>query len=393
LKEFVLVAGCNGYIGNALVQKLLFEGYKVVGIDNNIKYKWANKVTSQSIIPILSIRDKSSKFKKIGKFNYVNIDIAKEPHELKELLSKYQFDIIVNLAQQPSAPYSHLSLETATETMNNNINGTLNMLWLLSDMSPHIHYIEIESMGTMSPDIGIPILEGYFYPESISYEKYDTEDGLVLKNIGNKSLFPKRPGSIYHASKTANTYLVDCANRWWNLKITAINQGVVYGNGTKEIQETEIHSPLWVDEFFGTVVNRFIAQALLNIPLTIYGKGLQKRGFIGLNDSIQAIMLLIKNPPKANGVRFVNQLDEVFSIKQIADLISDNQSFIDTPRIENTDDFYYNPITDILKNLGFEKSTNILTEIEFALQHIDKNLLEKMASHFAPTIKWKKGLH
>lgn len=390
----VLVAGCNGYIGNALIQRLLIDGYHVTGIDSDIKYKWANSLKSVSIIEQLGFNERLKRLKKLGSFLFSKIDIVNDIEELSELLSNFQFDTIINLAQQPSAAYSQISLNTAIETLNNNTNGTLNMLWLLSDVSPHTHYIEIESMGTMQPDIGIDIPEGYFYPESEpEYDEYDTEEGLVKRTIGKKSIFPRRPGSIYHASKTANTYLVDCANRWWNLKITAINQGVVYGNGTKEIQETGIHSPLWVDECFGTVINRFIAQALLDIPLTIYG-GQQKRGFIGLNDSVQAITLLIENPPTDSGVRFVNQLDRVLSINEIANLISNNQQIIPSPRIESTESFYYNPITNILKDLGFRKTTNILTEIEFALQHIDKKLLKKMKPLLLqPKIEWKRDLH
>ena len=34
------------------------------------------------------------------------------------------------------------------------------------------------------------------------------------------------------------------------------------------------------DEVFGTVINRFLTQVITNYPLTIYGKGNQKRGFI-----------------------------------------------------------------------------------------------------------------
>lgn len=34
---YTLVTGANGYIGNALVQRLLVDGHAVIGIDNNIK--------------------------------------------------------------------------------------------------------------------------------------------------------------------------------------------------------------------------------------------------------------------------------------------------------------------------------------------------------------------
>jgi UDP-sulfoquinovose synthase len=389
MKENVLVAGCNGYIGNALVQRLLCEGYNVFGIDNDIKLKWVKNVDSHSIIPILPMSEKKKLFKKHfpGEFHYFRFDIVKDSDDLADTLAVLKFDTVINLAQQPSAAYSHLSLKTAIETMNNNSNGTLNMLWYLSLVSPDTHYIEIESMGTHQPGIGIDIPEGYFYPDKIVLDHHNE---VVDCFRAKKSIFPKRPGSLYHLSKTTNTYLVDCANRWWNVPITAINQGIVYGNGTPEIVVTGIHSPLWIDEAFGTVVNRFIAQTLLKVPLTIYGKGFQKRGYLGLNDSIQAIMLLVKNRPDNKEVRFVNQLDEVFSINQIASHFENDQDFIDSPRVENTGDFYYNPITDTLKDLGFEKTTNILTEIEFAMEHIDIKLLNKAKHLIMPKIKWKR---
>ena len=383
------MAGCNGYIGNALIQRLLVNGYHVIGIDSDIKNKWTNILNSISIITPLTFNSRLKKLKKLGKFTFLRLDIVNEIDELEELLINCRFDIVINLAQQPSAAYSNLSHSTALETMNNNTNGTLNMLWLLSKLSPNTHYIEIESMGTYAPDIGIPIPEGYFYPESEGIPT-DEIDGLFNRTIGKKSIFPKRPGSIYHTSKVTNTYLVDAANRWWNLPITAINQGVVYGNWTEEIQETGIHSPLWVDECFGTVVNRFIAQNLLDIPLTIYGKGHQKRGFLGLNDSIQALMLLIENPPDKKDVRFVNQLIDIYSIKDIADIISNEQIFIPTPRIENTDDFTYEPMVTTLEDLGFRNTTSILNEIDFIRDIIDMKLLKQMAHHLdMPKIKWR----
>jgi len=37
MNKTVLVTGSFGYIGNALTQRLLNEGYNVIGIDNEIK--------------------------------------------------------------------------------------------------------------------------------------------------------------------------------------------------------------------------------------------------------------------------------------------------------------------------------------------------------------------
>ena len=48
----------------------------------------------------------------------------------------------------------------------------------------------------------------------------------------------------------------------------------------------------------GTALNRFIAQAVLGLPITPYGKGEQRRGFIALEDSMQSLRIAVENPPR-----------------------------------------------------------------------------------------------
>jgi len=341
----VLVTGCNGYIGNAITQRLLNKGHWVVGIDSNVKQKW-----------------------------------------LKEIFESNAFDTVINLAQQPAAPYSQIDLKRASWTIQNNTIGCLNLLWLMREHCPNAHLIEIESMGTFQPDIGTDIPEGKFQFE---YNGRKSQP----------SLFPKQAGSFYHGSKVFNTYLNECANRWWGIRSTIINQGVVYGNYTPEIYDTRIHSHLASDESFGTVVNRFIVQAMLGHPLTIYGSGEHKRGFLALNDSVQCLELFVDNPAAENEMRIVNQLDEVFSMNEIAKKVCNvgKNYFIDgvtvenipSPRVENTNDFYYNPHTDTLKNLGFEQTRTIEDEVDFAFKAIDRSKLKKLESLVLPKVTWK----
>jgi UDP-sulfoquinovose synthase len=52
------------------------------------------------------------------------------------------------------------------------------------------------------------------------------------------------------------------------------------------------------DSAFGTACNKFCLQAVLDQPLTVYGKGEHNRGFLTINDSIQALMIAIKNDNK-----------------------------------------------------------------------------------------------
>jgi hypothetical protein len=72
---------------------------------------------------------------------------------------------------------------------------------MIKDYCPDAHLIEIESMGTFDPTIGVDIPENKFQFEF---------NGKKSKPC----IFPKQAGSFYHASKIFNTYLNDCANRF-----------------------------------------------------------------------------------------------------------------------------------------------------------------------------------
>lgn len=388
----ILITGCNGYIGNAITQRMLNKGYNVIGIDNDHKLKWLKELKSVSAIDVPKNRPKQiANFyndKNLGfvPFEFYKLDIFKDVKKLEKLFKKYNFDVVINLAQNPSAPYSMKSLKHASYVIQNNTIGCLNLLWLIRNYCPDCHFIEIESMGTFNPAIGVDIPEGRFQFE------YN----------GRKSepcIFPKEAGSLYHSSKVLNTYLNDCANRWWDLKSTIINQGVVYGNYTDEIDQTRVHSHLTSDECQGTVINRFTVQAMLNHPLTVYGSGEHKRGFLSLNDSVQCLELFVDNPPEHKEMRMVNQIDEIFSINQVAEKVQkvSNEFFseptlithIDSPRVEKTEDFYYNPHTNILQDLGFKQTRSIEDEVKFIFKNTNRNKLGKLKDLVLPKVTWR----
>ncbi len=385
MKETIVVCGSNGYIGNALVLRLLSKGYKVVGIDNDIKEKWVGELGSISAIPTLFMRDKAEKLKNIGRFDFYRFDVARDVNDLRSIIDYHKPTTIVNLAQQPSAPYSQKSLRHARETYTNNMIGSLNLLWLIKEIDREIHFLEIESMGTYQPEVGTEI------PENLFRFEYKGKTSAP-------SLFPRRPGSFYHASKVANTYSIDAVNRWWGLKATAINQGIVYGNWTPEIDEHSIHSPLWADECFGTVVNRFIVQMLLEHPLTVYGEGGQTRGFLSLNDSVQCLELLIDHPPESAEMRIINQLDQVLFINDIANKVNHYRMnctslegcihHIEDPRVECTHSFPYNPSTATLNKLGFKHTRTIEQEIEYSASQIDPYILPRLGKLVMPKTRW-----
>lgn len=387
MNENILVAGADGYIGNALVQRLLFKGYTVIGIDNFSKNKHVMEMGSFSAIPKKSMDEKIKIFNNIGKYHFYNIDISKEYNYLYSIISKFKPSTIVNLAQQPSAPFSHMSRDKAEWTTTNNLIGTLNILYAMKEHTPDVHLIQIGTMGEYQVDVGTDIAEGIFEFEY---------NGRKSKS----SIFPRRPGSYYHASKVASTYYIDCACRFWGLRATDIMQGVVLGSYTPEIGQTGVHSELQSDECFGTIVNRFIIQAIIGHPLTIYGKGLHKRGFLALNDSIQCLMIAINNPPKEGQYQTWNQLDEVFSMDEIANKViasfkkydyNIEKIYMKSPRAECVDDHYYNPITDKLTKLGFKQTRTIEDEVEYLIETLVpyRERLKKLKDVVIPKITWK----
>jgi len=388
MAEKILVLGCDGYIGHALVMRLLNKGYDVVGVDDFRRRRSVKEMESFSATKIKKMVEKEEVFKSIGNFEFYSFSLEEENEydRLKEIISE-DFFAIVNLAQQPSAPYSQISLGHAHSTVIGNLMSTINILYAMRETSSKAQLVQIGTMGEYDPAVNVDIPEGIF---DFDYK------GRTAKT----SIFPRRPGSIYHASKVASTYYIDCACRWWDIKATDIMQGVVYGGWTPEIEKHGLYSRLDSDEAFGTVVHRFVIQALIGSPLTVFGKGLHSRGFLAINDCVQCLMLAIENIPADGEYRTWNQLDVVHSMNDIVGKVRTvakefgmkiSKDFIKSPRAEAVDDHYYNPVVNKLKKLGFKPTRNLIDEIRFLFNVLIDNVDELMALEHVviPKIMWR----
>ncbi len=358
----IFIFGCDGYIGNALTQRLLIEGKEVIGFDNFWRRSWIEDMGSMSATPLLDMEDKANLFNAMypGTFSFEQIDIETDIRELRNLFDDFKPDTVINLAHNPSAPFSMRSMSDADAVLSNNIIGTNNLLWLIKEFVPDCHYITIGTAGEYDHYCNIPIEEGY-----ISFEHKGRQS--------REMIFPRRPGSIYHISKTCSTYLIDYLARAWDLRCTDVMQGIVFGTYTDQIAESNVYSRLDSDEAGGTVINRFVLQAILGLPLTIYGEGNHQRTFLALNDSVQALMIAYYNRAHRGHAQVWNQLSEWRSMNELASLVMNigreyfsldvTQERIPTPRMEHTGDHYYHYVTDKLKSLGYEPTREIGQEI------------------------------
>ena len=152
---------------------------------------------------------------------------------------------------------------------------------------------------------------------------------------------------------------------------TDVMQGIVYGTRTDEMVHDSLFTRFDFDEAFGTVINRFCTEAVVGQPLTLYGNGNQKRGFIDLIDSVQCLTIAAENPPDKGEYRVFNQLDEVYSLHELANEVTKvaneiglivETDLIPNPRLEKEDHFY-KVEHNKLKQLGFHPTRKIRESI------------------------------
>lgn len=379
-----LVLGMDGYIGWSLSMHLARRGHIVSGVDNLSRRDNVESVGSQSAIPILDMEERIRTFKRIHgeDLTFFGGDLL-DYDFLADVIKQTRPDSIVHLAEQPSAPFSMIDREHAIYSQHNNVEGTLNVLYAMKDIVPDCHLVKLGTMGEYgTPNIDIP--EGFF---EIEYR-------------GRKDIlpFPKQPHSMYHLSKVHDTANTMFACRVWKLSSTDIMQGVVYGTRTDEMTDDSLMTRFDFDESFGTVINRYCAEAVIGLPLTPYGQGKQKRGFIDLVDSIQCLTIAIENPAARGEYRVFNQLDEVYSIGELAEKVAKvaNTLGIETkitnvenPRTEKAE-HYYKVDNENLKKLGFKPTRTLEETAEIMLKDLSKHknrILEKSEA-ILPKTKW-----
>ncbi len=362
-KQKILVIGYDGYIGFALTMRLLIQDHVVYGIDDYSRRKAVSEMKSVSASNIHSPERRRELLYRIGKFQHYSFNTLFQKEQITKLIKRLKFDTIINLAHNPSAPYSQIDKAHAEYVLQNNILTTNSLLWDIHQYSPETHYITIGSTGEYNHYLNIDIEEGYFEFE---------HKGRQSK----KCLFPREGNSIYHNSKIASTYLIDYLSKLWDLRCTDVMQSVVFGLYTDESDKYKEFTRVDSDDAFGTVINRFVVQALLGEPMTIYGHGKHQRGFISLNDSIQALMIAVNNPAEKGEVQTWNQLSEWHSMEDISEMVKNvihgsTSINIESPRHEFTGGHHYHYVADKLKVLGYKPTRTIKQEIQYMVNTLD----------------------
>ncbi len=391
----VMILGSDGYIGYQLALHLLKHDYLVFGVDNGSRRERVADLGSNSLTPILDpVARKQYLIKNYPNFiDQIDISLGIDyPEYIAHALDSFQPDTIVHLAEQPSAPWSMIGPVAARETQRENVIGTLDLLWAMKNVCPEAHLVKLGTMGEYgTPSCNIP--EGKV-PEVCLHEHYNYGPQAHTCPMQNL-MFPRTAGSFYHLTKVHDTHNIEFACRIWNFRSTDIMQGVLFGLGNFDNKEELTRFDY--DECFGTVINRFCAQALINYPLTIYGNGTQTRGYLPLKDSLQCLTIAIDNPPKLGEYRTFNQFESLHSVNGLADMVcraaytfdlKPRIAHLPNPRIE-AENHYYNPAHNNLFNLGYKPTTDIQGEVTKLLQTLLPYTSSVIEEVIAPTTLWK----
>lgn len=344
-----LILGGDGYLGWPTAMALAAGGHEVCVIDNYLRRNIARETRSEPLVQAPNLHDRSEIFESItGKKISVEIGDCTDFHVLENLVRDFCPEAVVHYAEQPSAPYSMKGFKEAQLTFQNNLGATFNLIWAVIHHAPDCHIIKLGTMG----EYGTPNI--------------DIEEGWIdisHKGRTHKFLYPRQAGSLYHTTKVLDTDLLWFYVRAYGLSVSDLMQGPVYGLSTTEADIDERLLPNFhYDDIFGTVVNRFLVQAVADIPLTIYGKGGQTRGYLNLKDTLQCVGLAMANPAGKGELRVLNQFTEQFSVNALAERVQRvgnamslnvQVNNIENPRNE-LEDHYYNASHTGLLELGLK---------------------------------------
>lgn len=392
----ILILGGDGYIGWPAAMYFSKRNWNVTVADNYLRRKLCKKLKIKFLYDIPDLIERAELWHKLsGKEIKVVIGDLKRPDFMRSLFNRKtnyswqasykkneMYDSVIHFAEMPSAPYSMIDYKTSNFTISNNLIVTNNLMYAIKDLSINTHIIKLGTMGEYgTPDI-------------------DIEEGwLEIEHKGRKDkfLYPRQAGSIYHTTKIMDTDLLWFGCRMWDIKVTDLMQGPVYGVETDESKLNErLYTLFNYDEIFGTVINRFIVQAIAGYPLTVYGRGGQTRGYININDTLESIYLSAVNEPKHGELRIFNQFTETLSVNEIAEKIQKVANKIgydctinplENPRNEK-EEHYYNVVHQGLIDIGIKPHYFTDGVIEDMLKLADKHKKNIKKDIIFRGIKW-----
>jgi UDP-glucuronate 4-epimerase len=256
LANKILVTGTAGFIGSHLAERLLDEGHEVIGLDSindyyDVRVKYGR--LERAGIPQATIQD-GLLIKSVKSKNYRFIKIQLEDFEgLKKLFNAEKFDSVCNLAAQAGVRYSLINPHAY---LNSNLTGFLNILEACR------HYAV----------------------KHLAYASSSSVYGLNGKMPFSTSSNVDHPLSLYAASKKSNELMAHTYSHLFKLPTTGLRFFTVYGPWGRPDMALFL----------------FVKAILEGRPIELFNNGEMQRDFTYIDDIVEGLVRVLKNPPKEN---------------------------------------------------------------------------------------------
>lgn len=265
----VLVTGSSGLVGSESVIRFHKEGYKVIGIDNDMRGKMFGDQGSTGKI--------GEALKQLPNFFSYDVDIRniKEVQEVFKAVGP--FDVIIHAAAQPAHEYS---TNHALEDFSINAFGTMNILEAYRQYSPEAIFIHVSSSKVYGDSVN-----------ELPLEEYETRFDLPKKHkyyegVDETMRLDGNLHSLFGASKACADIMAKEYGTYFNLPISIFRPVCISGS---------VHRGVALHGYLAYLV-KCVATGT---KYTINGyKGKQVRDNIHARDLVSAFMEVVKKPPK-----------------------------------------------------------------------------------------------
>lgn len=240
-----LVTGSSGFIGFHLCQRLLADGFRVIGIDNlSDYYDVALKQRRQSML----LQDPN--------FSVIN-DSVESPGLLMRVFAAETPDVVVHLAAQAGVRYS---IENPRSYLESNLIGTFELLEAARAHPPR-HLLLASTSSVYGANTEMPYSEGHKADHQMSF---------------------------YAATKKATEAMAHSYAHLFDLPVTMFRFFTVYGPWGRP----------------DMALFKFTRAILRDEPIDVYNFGDMKRDFTYVTDLVEGIRLLIDAVPQrpADGI-------------------------------------------------------------------------------------------
>lgn len=254
----ILLTGAAGFIGSAVVEKLLQLGNEVVGIDNindyydpQLKYDRLKALgIDRNMAREWGTPTVSSKW---PGFTFLRLDIT-DKEDLFNLFSQGDFERVVHLAAQPGVRYSITHPQVYIE---NNINGFLNILeGCRQNKVKHLVFASSSSI--------------YGLNGKVPFSEKDSAD---------------HPVSLYAATKKSNEMMAHAYSHIYGLPVTGLRFFTVYGPWGRPDM-----SPFL-----------FIEGIINDKPIKVFNNGDMLRDFTFIDDIAEGVSRILEVIPEGSG--------------------------------------------------------------------------------------------